>query len=148
MENASKALIIAGAILVSILLIGIGVALISALNAPQEEAMTSITGAAMTMFNQKFEKYAGSSKKGTDIRTLLTDVITNNSATQSGRKVTITTTNKIGSVAAITTATDVTATISNLRNNITGSKFYTVALTYGTTGANLGYITSIAITEN
>ena len=64
MENASKALIIAGAILLSILLISLGIAIFS-------QAQTVIDGSGMSdaevqAFNSKFEKYQGA-KKGSVI---------------------------------------------------------------------------------
>ena len=145
MENASKALIIAGAILIAILLIGIGVALINALNGPQEEALGQISGTAMNIFNGKFEKYAGQNKRGSDVKTLLSEIITNNAATQSGRIVKVKTTGSQITTGAISTATDNTTQLSTLRNNIVGSKYYTVTLTYGTTGSDNGYVTEVAI---
>ena len=59
MENASKALIIAGAILIAILLIGIGVGLINALNNPMDIATGQLDEQAKKMINSKFENYAG-----------------------------------------------------------------------------------------
>ena len=63
MENASKALIIAGAILLSILLISLGIMIFT-------QAQDVVTGSGMTeaqlsSFNQKFVKYEGT-KKGTN----------------------------------------------------------------------------------
>ena len=71
MENASKALIIAGAILLSILLISLGIMIFT-------QAQDVVTGSGMTeaqisSFNQKFLKYEGT-KKGTLVKSLIQDV--------------------------------------------------------------------------
>lgn len=77
MENASKALIIAGAILLSILLISLGIMIFN-------QAQGTIKGAGMTeaqisAFNQKFTKYEGK-QKGSSIRSLVQEVMANNNS--------------------------------------------------------------------
>ena len=59
MENASKALIIAGAILIAILLIGIGVMVMRGASAPVEQATDQASAQAIEMYNSKFAGYAG-----------------------------------------------------------------------------------------
>ena len=59
MENASKALIIAGAILISILLISVGIIVMNAINKPIEEAGGTSESYAIQMFNDKFSSYMG-----------------------------------------------------------------------------------------
>ena len=135
MENASKALIIAGAILVSILLIGIGVALINALNSPMGQAEETMGGQAMQIFNAKFEKYAGQKQSGANVKSLLSEIITNNVTTQNDKAVTVYNSNTIvGS-----TSYD----ISIFRNNIVSSATYKVDLTYD----DKGYINKVTITK-
>ena len=65
MENASKALIIAGAILLSILLISLGIVIFN-------QAKDVVSGSGMTQaeqqsFNAKFTQYQGT-QKGSAIR--------------------------------------------------------------------------------
>ena len=128
MENASKALIIAGAILVAILLIGIGVGLINAANSTIGGATDQMDEQAIKIFNAKFESYAGS-QKGSNVKALMSSVITANAnATNSGRS---TITVKWGSVTNAAT----------IMNTIIASKTYTVAFTYTN-----GYITAVTIT--
>ena len=62
MENASKALIIAGAILLAILLISLGIMIF---NQAQDTVNNSgMSQAQIQTFNNKFLKYEGSKKAG------------------------------------------------------------------------------------
>ncbi len=81
MENASKALLIAGAILICILLIGVGMLIYS--NAIQniEGGMSSMDENAKLQFNIKFTQYEGK-KSGANVRALIGNIITNNSTNQ------------------------------------------------------------------
>ena len=67
MENASKALIIAGAILLAILLISLGIMIF---NQAQDTVNNSgMSQAEITAFNNKFLKYEGKGKKTSDTLT-------------------------------------------------------------------------------
>ena len=75
MENASKALIIAGAILLSILLISLGIMIF---NTAQDTTKNSgMTQAQVAAFNNKFSKYEGTIK-GSEVRSLVQEVIASN----------------------------------------------------------------------
>ena len=60
MENASKALIIAGAILISILLISVGIIIMNAINDPVSRTSETAASQAVQIFNSQFTGYAGS----------------------------------------------------------------------------------------
>ncbi len=121
MENASKALIIAGAILIAILLIGIGMFLYTSAQEPIGEAQDQMSEQAVRMFNSKFENYSGS-QKGVNVKALLSTVISSNSNDSAdARLVTV----KYGS----STGSD-SSTISTIVNSIVNTKTYTVNLTY------------------
>lgn len=76
MENASKALIIAGAILLAILLISLGIFIF---NQAQDTINNSgMSQAEKTAFNQKFTKYEGN-RKGSEVRSLIQEVMAANS---------------------------------------------------------------------
>lgn len=76
MENASKALIIAGAILLAILLISLGIMIF---NQAQDTVNNSgMTQAEITAFNNKFLKYEGKGKKTSDIKMLANEVLVSN----------------------------------------------------------------------
>ena len=79
MENASKALIIAGAILLAILIISLGIMIYNqASGVVNNNAMTEVE---VTSFNQKFEQYFGENVRGANVNSLLNAVRTNNLST-------------------------------------------------------------------
>ena len=139
MENASKALIIAGAIILAILIIGLGMAVFN-------QAKDAITGSNMDSekigaINSKYEEYLGTKVKGSKVRTLCDVIRNNNLAVGSGDSETIynvsltykANTNKIS-------ATD----INGIRNVISASKTFKVTATYG----GDGLINAIKIEDN
>ena len=75
MENASKALIIAGAILLSILLISLGIMIFN--QAQDTVSNSGMSQAEVTAFNNKFVKYEGV-QKGSVVRSLIQEVISCN----------------------------------------------------------------------
>lgn len=74
MENASKALIIAGAILISILLISVGIIVMNAINDPISEAGSSAESQAIEIFNSKFTAYIGTELDYSTVKSLLTTI--------------------------------------------------------------------------
>lgn len=74
MENASKALIIAGAILISILLISVGIIVMNAINDPISEAGSSAESQAIEIFNSKFTAYIGNELDYSTVKSLLTTI--------------------------------------------------------------------------
>ena len=70
MENASKALIIAGAILISILLISVGIMVMNSTSGTQEQMVSQMSGAEIQSFNNQFSSYIGTGKSATDVKTL------------------------------------------------------------------------------
>ena len=77
MENASKALIIAGAILIAIVLVSVGVIVVNSLNT--DNAVSTMTEQEINAFNAKFESSTGTNVSGSVVKSLLSTVITNNS---------------------------------------------------------------------
>ena len=78
MENASKALLIAGAILIAILLIAIGMKVFNSASGVVNSAGTSMSSQEKTMFNRQWEMYNGK-QSGSTIKQMLNDVTANNS---------------------------------------------------------------------
>ena len=83
MENASKALIIAGAILIAIVLITLGVVI---LGQGQDVVNNSnIDDVQVQQFNNKFTQYCGTKVTGANVNALLNAVVSNNAiATRDG----------------------------------------------------------------
>ncbi len=75
MENASKALIIAGAILLSILLISLGIMIFS--QAQDTVNNSGMSQAEINTFNSQFTKYEGT-RKGSEVKSLIGEVIASN----------------------------------------------------------------------
>lgn len=86
MENASKALIIAGAILLAILLISLGIMIF---NQAQDTVNNSgMSQAEISAFNNKFLKYEGSNQKGSVVKSMINEVIASNAdSNNTNRKV-------------------------------------------------------------
>ena len=102
MENASKALIIAGAILLSILLIGLGMMVYSKAKGTLDD--TGIDDVAVQTFNSKFSDYEGTNVSGASVNALLTTIVNNNrtySGSDTSKQVTVTLTGD-----TVTSATD------------------------------------------
>ena len=76
MENASKALIIAGAILLSILIIAIGMYIYTSSHNSISEAGSQISEQEKTSFNQQWNTFEGA-QGGNNIKALLQKVISN-----------------------------------------------------------------------
>lgn len=81
MENASKALIIVGAILLSILIIGLGMYIFKSVEDPLQNAASSMSEQERNIHNQKFTTYQGARRSGSDVRSLI-GVLIQNYATQ------------------------------------------------------------------
>lgn len=88
MENASKALLIAGAVLIVILLISVGIMIFNSSKGLFGSATTNMSQQEKTMFNTKFTMYEGPNVSGTQLRELIRAVITNNTD-EDNAKVTI-----------------------------------------------------------
>lgn len=105
MENASKALIIAGAILLAILLISLGIMIYN-----QAQSVVDGSGmseAELSTFNSKFTKYEGE-QKGSVVKSMINEIGSNN-ANDPEHQITIT--DSTGTSPAITA--DNTSGISN-----------------------------------
>ena len=88
MENASKALIIAGAILVSILIIGLGMYLYTTASGVFDS--NQLKEQQARTYNDQFEKYFGSKVTGSNVRALYDAVRNHNITNQSDTSLTIT----------------------------------------------------------
>lgn len=79
MENASKALLIAGSVLVAILLIAIGVRVLNSTQGTTEAAQGTMQTTEIAMFNNKFTQYIGKNKTYAQVRSLLDLISASNS---------------------------------------------------------------------
>ena len=143
MENASKALIIAGAILLAILIISLGILIYNqASSVVQSNAMSQVE---IQQFNQQFTQYEGPSVKGSTVRALYQAVLANNvSQDSASKKVSIT------NAAIADSKGNLDSTHSKMPEgyaNIPTGSSYEVTCNYATTGGNAGLVTSITIKD-
>ena len=131
MENASKALIIAGAILLAILLISLGILIFN--QAQGTVNNSGMSQAEITAFNNKFLKYEGNRQKGSVVKSLINEVLASNSDS---------------SLPDVTVSVDGETKTST--SDIDTKKEYKVELEYENTADsdNLGYVKNIKITTN
>lgn len=138
MENASKALIIAGAILLAILIIALGVFIFQRAQSATSD-LGGIDETKLQSVNQKFENYEGKNISGSDVRALIDLVRTNNnkySDATLNRLITINGEKDPTKMAELKTGVEVGAT-------------YTVQIIkYYTTGTTQGYVEEITFSKN
>lgn len=140
MENASKALIIAGAIILSILIIGLGMFIFQKANSTTEGA--DLSSQKVKAYNSVFEQYVGT-QTGINVKALLDEVRSHNLANASDASLNIDV--KEASQAATTTpptAAVTAATVNTIRAKIQNGKSYTVDFGYD---ASTGYIVAVGI---
>ena len=128
MENASKALIIAGAILLAILLISLGIIIFS--QAQDTVDNSGMTQAEVQTFNGQLVKYEGE-QKGTVVKTMIQEVLAINN---NGSGYTITVTVDGGAMST-----------TNPTKDINNADTYKVDLGYDTTGT--GRVNTITVTK-
>lgn len=75
MENAAKALIIAGSVLIALIIIGALILMFSNLTAYQETNTQTTREAQITEFNRQYETYDRDNVRGSDLYSLLNKVI-------------------------------------------------------------------------
>ena len=136
MENASKALIIAGAILLSIVLITLGVLIIGRGQEAVDKA--NIDDQVVSTWNQKFTQYAGNSVSGTNVNVLINAVLSSNATNSDDTDKLITID---GSAVTPTSGTAGSKSYTKNCTKVASSKKFDVTVTYG----DKGYITGITI---
>ena len=133
MENATKALLIAAAILVAIIIISLGLAVVR----QGQEAISNadMSEAEMESYNSKFKNYEGTNVSTADVNALLSTVLSHNQSEAkkgSGRAVVV----KINSSEAVTTS-------SSSVSKLSGTNYYTV-----TCKMEDGLVTEVNVQKN
>ena len=150
MENASKALIIAGAILLAIAIIGIGMYVYQ--NAADAMSGTDMTDQKVSTYNQTFLNYSGT-QKGSAVKTLCNTIANHNrTATDDSEKVQVKySDSKFASESTEINASEIVANdtttthINDIKNNsVQSGVSYTINFAYDTTS---GMITTVYINK-
>ena len=135
MENASKALLIAGAILIAILLIAIGMKVFNSASGVVDSAGSNMSSQEKTMYNKQWDMYKGTQSGSTCLQ-LLSDIASNNA-------------NKSNPGIAVTGLVTMNATDTQVPNgadtSIKRQAQYIITVSYDT---NNGLVSSIAIANN
>lgn len=124
MENASKALIIAGAILLAILIISLGILIYN--QASGIVTNNNMSEVDINTFNSKFTQYGGE-QRGSAVRALIQQVQSSNAVPENeNRQV------ALGGITSL--------------NSVDTGALYTVAYEFSKSGANNGLVNKITIT--
>lgn len=142
MENASKALIIAGAILLSILIIGLGVFIFQMAQGAMSDV--NMDKSKIMAFNQSFMQYVGENVSGSSVMALCDELKTHNLSYTGDQTKQISI--KLGSAATDTAATDTSklAEPTNVKAQIRSGYSYQVTVGYD---PNTGFISNIGVVK-
>ena len=144
MENASKALIIAGAILLAILIISLGIMIYR--NASGVVDSNSMDEVSVASFNEKFEQYCGANVRGSNVNALISTINQNNRtySDDTSKQVEIVVASSANWNGAERTNKPSGGSIVTLKSKAQTGKSYKVE---ATTDENSGYITKITISD-
>ena len=134
MENATKALLIAAAVLVAILIISLGLVVynssaetVNQANMSQQEVQSA---------NEKFTRYNGQNKRGSEVNAMLNTVLSSNSDARAAGE-----DNKLVTVEGDVELANNATSIVNQANT---ASLYTITVNYGGPG---GLVDTITVTE-
>ena len=137
MENATKALMIAGAVLIAILIISVGMMIFSQGDSVIKGSQGKIDQVAVQAFNSAYDSYEGD-QKGSALKQLISTVISSN-ATYTGIQDDKVISVKVGTSDAVKDSDG----LSKARKDLVAGRKYTVSFEYNTSG----YINVINIFE-
>lgn len=148
MENASKALLIAGAILLSILIIAIGMFIYNSAQSTIQDSIGAMSTQEKEAFNNQFVSYEGS-RTGSQVKALL-GILTGNANTYEDEPAKIPTVNVPDQISVrgayanqsleaaqpenASNTEDYFANISIIRNNVEDKHTYWIEMNVGTGG--------------
>ena len=147
MENASSALIIAGAILLSILIIAIGIYIFNSAQGTIDSSLQSMTSQEVDAFNSQFTSYQGDDVSGSNVKALMTKLAANYGSYKDepskvpsvlivNNTVDSAVTNLVYDSIPTGNATDTayTSGVSKIRNAIINKHTYKVMMEFGAAG--------------
>lgn len=135
MENASKALIIAGAILIAILLIGVGMMVFRGAQGGIDEAVSQMSSNEKQMYNNQFDTYSGTKVRGSNVKALIGVIITNNQTNADIEQ------KQVKYNGKLMTSEE----LSKERNTINSSALYNVEVVYDSAGVGTGLIDNVKV---
>lgn len=136
MENASKALLIAGAILIAIVLITFGVIILG--QGSEIINNSSMSDTEMATFNAKFTSFEGKNVRGSKVNSLLQTVLQHNLSQEDNRK-------QVKVTAGNTDSPSLAVDAKNITKKADTGATYEVECIYNSTGS--GLINEIKVTK-
>lgn len=143
MENATKALLIAAAVLVVILIISLGMSLFN-MASEQVDNAGDLSEYEIQQFNDKFLKYEGTNVSGSDVNALIKTAFNHNQS-QEDASTRVTVKNDKTGTGAKTYVNGVSFVGTASPDQVSTGSRYTVKCTYNTASK---LITTITITAN
>lgn len=144
MENASKALIIAGAILIAILLISVGILVMNSTGSVTDEVGKTADTMALQTFNSQFTTYEGTNMTASQVKSLMGLIKSSNASngvSTSGQDKFV----ELDSSDPDSGAPNAGKTVITATTGLKKNKTYTIQVTTYSTG---GYVSKIRVTEN
>lgn len=145
MENLSKALLIAGSILVAILIISLGIHIFNSTSGLPDQVDSDSELVSASSFNSQFSTYFSNSTSGTQAKALVYKVMSNNST--SDHKIHLNLYSASGSL--IYMHQKETSVLQKIYDRISNSSKYKIRISDGcrsySNGYDNGYIACIAI---
>ena len=134
MENATKALLIAAAVLIAILIISLGLVVYN--SSAETVKSANLSQQEVQAANEKFARYNGNNKRGSEVNAMLQTVLNSNvDADATGEEA-----KKVSVTGDVTLASDATSITSRADT----SKLYNIVVVYGGTG---GLVNEIQVSE-
>ena len=112
MDNASKALIIAGAVLIAVMLVSVGVLIYNQAVGVIDTSRDQIAGMSISTFNNQFQQYLKNNATTAEVKSLL-DAVINSNISSVDHVVKITSKNATGTNAGTLAAAGVKTTVSS-----------------------------------
>lgn len=133
MENATKALLIAAAVLIAILIISLGLVVYN--NSANTVNQANLSSQEIQAQNEKFTRYNGKNKRGSEVNSLLQTALNYNlNTTDDGNKVTV----NHGKETLVDSSS------TSIEKQMDTSKLYDITVNYGGAG---GLVDTITITD-
>lgn len=126
MENASKALIIAGAILLSILIISLGIMVYN--NAKSTVSDANLSSEQAQTYNSKFTMYTGNDIPAANVNSLVAAINANNATNDNKIKI------ELGTITNTPVGTTTIDANNQYNFTVQATQKYTVSYTLGATG--------------
>lgn len=140
MENATKALLIAAAVLVAILIISLGIGIFN-MASEQVDNAGDLSEYQIQQFNDKFKKYEGTNVSGSDVNAMINTVFNHNLAQpDTSTQISIATSGSVIGFSGLSTGSTTTSP-----GRVSTGQRYTVVATYD---AESKLITTITISQN